>query len=315
MKHKSLLIIGGTGFFGKSILDYLDQNLFWKKKINNIIFISRGRKKFFISKSLKKKFTINHIKKNIISLKKIPYADYVFYCAILNDYKDDHKAVKNYFKLAKKYHATSKILYMSSGAIYGRQPTNIRKIDENYLSSNKKINFLNNSKNLYSINKLKNEKIFKKLSKLGVKVSIARCFAFVGRHLPRNKNYAVGNFIENIIKNKTIEVNSNHEVIRSYMYADDLVRWLFKILSSANDKCPIYNVGSDSAISIFKLADLLSKKYNILLSHKNKNCNFVDRYIPNINKAKKEFGLSIKYSNLEGVIKTIKLLKKNEKTN
>jgi len=313
-KSKTLLIIGGTGFFAKSILDYIF-NYSLLKNVKKILLLSRGHSKIKINHRLKRKIKIINIYGDISKLNKIPFADYVIYCAIIHNYKQDHKAVCNYYKLAKKFHYKSKILYTSSGAIYGRQPTHIDKIKENYLYLNKRINFPNNTKNIYSTSKLKSEKIFKKLSGLGIKVSIARCFAFVGKHLPREKNYAVGNFIENIIKNKTIKVNSTHDVIRSYMYADDLVRWLFKILSSANDKCPIYNVGSDSAISIFKLAGLLSKKYNILLSHKNKNCNFVDRYIPNINKAKKELGLSIKYSNLEGVIKTIKSLKKNAKTN
>ena len=49
MKYKSLLIIGGTGFFGNTILDYIDKSFSLKKIINNITVISRGKKKFFIS--------------------------------------------------------------------------------------------------------------------------------------------------------------------------------------------------------------------------------------------------------------------------
>jgi NAD dependent epimerase/dehydratase family enzyme len=42
MKSKSLLIIGGTGFVGKSILDYLKKNN--HLAINKIIIFSRGLK-------------------------------------------------------------------------------------------------------------------------------------------------------------------------------------------------------------------------------------------------------------------------------
>ena len=45
MKPKSLLIIGGTGFFGKSILKYLSINNSINIKINKIFILSRGELK------------------------------------------------------------------------------------------------------------------------------------------------------------------------------------------------------------------------------------------------------------------------------
>jgi len=307
-KPKTLLIIGGTGFFGKSILDYfVDYRL--SKNIKKILLLSRGINKIKVSQKLKKKIKIINIYGDISKLNKVPYADYVIYCTIIDDYNQDYKAVCNYYELAKKYHYKSRILYTSSGAIYGQQPKNIKKIKENYLSFKKKIKFRSNLKTIYSISKFKSEKKFQELGELGIKVSIARCFAFVGKHLPRDKGYAVGNFISNIVRNKTIKINATFDVIRSYMYADDLARWLLKIVFNANSKCPIYNVGSDSETSIFTLADQLSKKYNIKLFCKTKDSNFVDRYVPSINKAKNKLRLNIKYNNLESVIKTIKLLR------
>jgi dTDP-glucose 4,6-dehydratase len=309
MKYKSLLVIGGSGFFGKSVLDYLYKNSFLTKKIKNITIISRGRQKFFINKILKKKFTITHIKKNIINLKKIPYADYVLYCAILKNYNDDHKAVKNYFKLAKKYHCKSKILYMSSGAVYGQQPKYLKKFDENYLFKNKRIDFKNKDRNKYSIIKLKNENIFKKLGQLGLEVSIARCFAFVGRFLPRNSNYIVGNFIQSILDRKPIKVKADYRVIRSYMFADDLARWLLKIVSKANNACPIYNVGSDYCVNMRTFGIYLAKKNRLNLEFNKIRSNFIDVYLPSINKAKKELKLRLKYNSVEAVNHTINSLK------
>ena len=37
MKEESILIIGGSGFFGKSILDYFSRNLSLKKSINQTL--------------------------------------------------------------------------------------------------------------------------------------------------------------------------------------------------------------------------------------------------------------------------------------
>jgi dTDP-glucose 4,6-dehydratase len=310
METKKLLIIGGSGFFAKSILDYiLDYNLF--KNVKTVLLLSRKFNKIIISKNLKKKIKIKNIRADISKLKKIPFADYVIYCAINHNYNDDYKAVYNYYKLAKKYHLKSKILFTSSGAVYGLQPKHIKKIREDYLVNNKRINFGDKSKNNYSMVKLKNEKIFQRLTKFGIKVSIARCFAFVGKYLPRDINFVVGNFIENILNNKKIEIKSNHQVIRSYMHEYDLVNWLYRILKNANINCPIYNVGSDQAINIRKLAFYLSNKYKLGMKLKKIQSNFEDIYIPSISKAKKELKLNLKYNNFNAVDEVISNIRNN----
>ena len=279
-----------------------------KKKINDIKVISRGKKNFFIHRKLKKRIKITHIKKNIISLKKIPYADYVLYCAILKNYKDDHKAVKNYFKLAKKYHRRSKIIYTSSGAVYGQQSKYLKKFNENYFLKNKRIDFKNKDRNMYSVYKLKNENIFRKLGELGLEVSIARCFAFVGKFLPRKSNYIVGNFIQSILDRQPIKIKADYGIIRSYMHTDDLVEWLLKIVSKANNTCPIYNVGSNYPVNMRTVGLYLAKR-NKLSSKFNKiRTNFVDVYLPSINKAKKELKLKLRYSSLKAIDDTVNSL-------
>jgi dTDP-glucose 4,6-dehydratase len=310
MKSKKLLIIGGSGFFAKSILDHiLDYNLL--KNVKTVLLLSRGFNKIIISKNLKKKIKIKTIRADISKLKKIPFADYVIYCVINHNYKEDYKAVCNYYKLAKKYHLKSKILFTSSGAVYGLQPLHVNKIKENYLLKNKRVDFYNYNKNIYSITKLKNEEIFKNLGKFGIKVSIARCFAFVGKYLPRENNFVVGNFIKNILSKEKIEVKSVYNVIRSYMHEDDLVAWLFKILKNANRNCPVYNVGSDQEINIRKLAFYLSNKYNLPIQLKRLKSTFHDRFLPSIIKAKKELNLKLGYTNYKAVDEVINRLKNN----
>jgi nucleoside-diphosphate-sugar epimerase len=309
---KILLLIGGTGFFGKSILKYFLYNInSLEKRFSKIIILSRGVVKTKIDRKINEKIRIIKICADISKLKKIPFADYVIYCAINHNYNEDYKAVCNYFKLAKKYHLRSRVLYTSSGAVYGQQPKLIKKIKENYLLNNKRINFKDKNKNNYSITKLKNEEIFKKLAKSGIKVAIARCFAFVGKYLPRESNYVVGNFIQNILNKKKIEIKSDYHVIRSYMYENDLVVWLFRIVKNASLNCPIYNVGSDQEINIRNLAFYLSNKYKLTLKIKKIKLSFEDRYLPSILKAKKELNLKLQYSNFRAINEVIKELKNN----
>ena len=310
MNSKSLLIIGARGFFGHSIIDHIFNN-YKKNNIKKILLLSRGVDKVKIDKKINKRVKIIKICADISKLKKIPFADYVIYCVINKNYIQDYKAVCNYYNLAKRYHLKSRILYTSSGAVYGQQPKIIKKIKENYLFKNKRMDFYNYNKNIYSMTKLRNEEIFKKLGKIGIKVSIARCFAFVGKHLPRDTNFVVGNFIKNILNKEKIEVKSIHNVIRSYMHEDDLVIWLLKILKRADINCPIYNVGSDQEVNIRKLALYLSNKYKLPIKLKKIKSNIEDRYLPSIHKSKKELNLKLQYSNYKAINEVIKRLKNN----
>ena len=312
MKPKSLLVIGGTGFFGKSILKYLSNNSLLNIKINKIFILSRRKLELATyNKKLKKKFKIIKINSNILTIKSLPKVDYVIYSAILKNYKNDHKAVKNYLNLAKKNHLNSKILYISSGAVYGKQPETNKGFKENYLQFNNKISFKKSYKKEYSKIKLKNEKLFQQFGKTGAKVSIARCFSFVGPNLPLNTNYVIGNIINNILKNENIIIKANYKIIRSYMYSDDLVRWLLKILDHSNNLCPIFNVGSDNKVSIHKIANVLAKKYNLVILSPKISSKKIDNYIPNINKARKELNLKINNDSLEAIQKTINFHLKN----
>ena len=310
IQAKTLLIIGGTGFFAKSIIDYI-HNCTLSSKINKIFLLSRSIKKINIKKKLNNRIEIKAIRADISKLKKIPFADYIIYCAINHDYVEDHKSVCNYYKLAKKYHSKSKILYTSSGAVYGQQPKKIKKLTENYLVNNKRISFKSTDKNSYSLTKLKNERVFQKLSELKIKVSIARCFAFVGRYLQRDKSYAVGNFINSILNKKNIEIKSNHRVIRSYMHEHDLSRWLLEIVKNAKTNCPIYNVGSDEGVDIRKLALYLSNKYKVDLKLEKINSDFEDRYLPSTLKAKKILNLKLSFDNYSSVSEVIQRIINN----
>ena len=279
-----------------------------RKKINDITVISRGKKIFFVHKNLNKRIKITYIKKNLISLKKIPYADYVLYSAILKNCKDDHKAVKNYFELAKKYHRRSKIIYTSSGAVYGQQPKYLKKFNENYFLKIKRIDFENKDRNMYSVYKLKNENIFKKLGELGLEVSIARCFAFVGKFFPTIFNFIVDNFIQSILDRKPIKIKADYGIVRSYMHTDDLVEWLLKIVSKANNTCPIYNVGSNYPVNMRTVGLYLAKRNKLSIKFNKIRKNFSDVYLPSINKAKKELKLKLRYSSLKAIDDTVNSL-------
>ena len=292
---KSLLFIGGTGFLGQSFFDYINKDKLNKLKLSKIIIVSRKKK------LVKSKIKVSYIKKSISNIKLIPYVDYIIYAANSDNNLENLKGINTFINLMNEKHKKTKILFTSSGAVYG--PRKIKK----KMNEKEKINFSNVSKfsgykKDYAKAKIIMERKFNKLAKKGFNVSIARLFSFIGRKILINKNFAVTNLI-NQAKNKKSEsifLSDNRDVYRGYMNSDDLIRWLINILLNSSPKCNIYNVGSDQAISIENLAKLISIKYNkkikknYNLSSKNKK-QIIDYYVPSIAKAKKDLNLRLRY--------------------
>lgn len=311
--NQNLLILGGSGFFGKSILEFLYQKkFFYKKKFNTITILSRQyRGNNIIVNKLKEYFKVIYIKKDFFKMDKLPEAQFIIYCLLLDSAKKNYQAVKHFVRIAKKLRTKSSIAFTSSGAVYGNKLNKKKRVMEN-LSLNNKFNFLTLEKNKYAISKLKSEKFLERLSKKGFKIIILRCFAFVGKDLPSNKGFAVKDFIDRVISLKEVTVNSRHKVLRSYMHQNDLANWVLTILLNNIKLFSIYNVGSDEPISIHNLAHSLSKKFSLKFESNYCKSNYIDSYIPNIAKAKNDFKLKLCFNNLEAIYKTIKDLKKNK---
>jgi len=292
---KSILIIGGTGFLGQSFFDCLDKGYLNKLNLSKIIIISRKRK------TIKSKFKISFIKKNITDIKKIPVTDYIIYAANSSRNSENLKGIYNFKKLLNKNHKKTKILFTSSGAVYGESKTK-KKFKESDLISLKNVSSFKGYKVGYAKSKILMENEFKKLGKNGFNVSIGRLFTFIGKRIMINKNLAVTNLV-NQAKNKKINLitfDTSKDVYRSYMNSKDLIRWLIKILLNASKKCNIFNVGSDEVITIENLAKMIGKKFNKKIQNssdlKKNKPKVVDFYVPSIARSKKILKLEIKYN-------------------
>jgi dTDP-glucose 4,6-dehydratase/UDP-glucose 4-epimerase len=128
---------------------------------------------------------------------------------------------------------------------------------------------------------------------------VARCFSFIGPSLPLDIHYAAGNFIRDALTKDSINIFGNGTQVRSYLDIRDLVVWLLT-LTTENNNSKIYNVGSNYEISIENLAYLIrdivapSKSVEIQNKVENNTGNFVRSwYVPNIEKAKKDFNLNV----------------------
>ena len=297
---KKLLIIGGSGFIGSSIVDSAVNKKLIKKKINEIFVLSRSNK----SKQKKNRHVkITYINNNILNVKKIPQIDYIIYCLKNTDIKISNNYFNKFLKLLKTLKNKPNILFTSSGAVYGKN-NNKKKVSEKEKIDTKAINNFEGYKKKYAKEKLFIEKKFKDLATKNYNVSIARCFTFIGKNIVRY-NYAISDLINAANNKNNIILNSQIDVFRSYMHSDDLSNWLITILKNSNTKCPIYNVGSDKVINLKNLTKKIGIMTNKKISIKIKKSNKFDYYIPSILKAKKELNLKNSISLKDALSSTI----------
>ncbi len=177
-----------------------------------------------------------------------------------------------------------RVLYASSGAVYGRQPANVERLAEDFVADPATVS-------PYGRLKQRSEAL---LLESGLDCVIARGFAFVGPYLPLTDKFAAGSFLRDALAGGPIRIQGNGLPVRSYMYAADLIIWLLNLLMKGKPRSA-YNVGSDQDITLSELAGLIGTTTSGIGVRvaKTPSSESTDRYIPSINKAKQELGLNV----------------------
>ena len=303
LKGKRIFITGGTGFFGKWILETFAKANSDLKLNLEVVILTRNINAF------RQNFKYLYNNKIFIFLEgdinnfKFPEDkfDIVIHAATDSNselYKTNPllmfdtilNGTRNVLDFAVR-NEVKNFLYISSGAVYGKQPCELSLITEDYSGAPE----LNDINSAYSEGKRAAEMLCVLYSsKYGISVKIARCFAFVGPYLPLSKHFAIGNFMNDYLKDKAIEVKGDGTTVRSYLYSADLVIWLLTILLKGKN-CRPYNVGSEIGISIRKLAETISafsgKSLDVKVMTKLNDQGNTYRYVPCTGRAHNELGL------------------------
>ena len=186
-----------------------------------------------------------------------------------------------------------KLLLTSSGAVYGKQPSEITHVSEDYLGAPDPL--LPGS--AYGEGKRVSEHMCAVHDRQHrYQAKIARCFAFVGPHLPLDTHFAIGNFIRDAMRGGPINLVGDGTPYRSYLYASDLAVWLWTILFRGQAS-RAYNVGSDRALTIGELAGVVRQEMKQNVGVEIERVAVPgrpgSRYVPAIARARGELGLRV----------------------
>jgi nucleoside-diphosphate-sugar epimerase len=319
LRDAHLLITGGTGFFGIWLLE----SLLWaneKYELNiRITVLSRSPERFLAQRAphLRGRTGLNFVAGSLIDFEfpSIP-CTHILHAASetnldqSNDWAQRHldtaiNGTRRLLDMAAT-HRSKAVLITTSGAVYSPMDT---IVDNLCVEGPAGVVDYSSERIVYGQSKRMMEIITSVAGQQhGYRALIARCFAFVGPYLSLDSNYAIGNFMRDVLLNRDVVVGGDGTPLRSYLYSTDLVVWLIRILTKGRSGVP-YNVGGDEVVSIGELAHLVAKvggrPNSVIIKGTPIPSKKPSAYLPSLNRTESELNLKVTVSLEEAIRRTL----------
>jgi dTDP-glucose 4,6-dehydratase len=213
--------------------------------------------------------------------------------ARLRSLERDTAATRRMLDFAKNA-GTRRLLFTSSGAVYGNQPATLERVAETYSGLPDPAD----PRAAYGHGKRLSELACAASARAGgFDAVIGRLFTFVGPHLSLGAGFAVVDFMADILAGRAIRIGGDGTAVRSYLYGADLAIWLWTLLlRGAPGRA--YNVGSAQPLTIRALAELMAAELSpgtaIEVAHRTVAGAAGARYVPSVDRAESELGLRVR---------------------
>ena len=292
LRGQKIFITGGTGFVGT----WLVESLVWANERLNLnaqaLLLTRSPGRVRVNNP-----ALQVLKGDIRSF-AYPESDFAFVIHAATEqghapsnFELDIQGTRHVLEFART-HGTRWLLFTSSGAVYGRQPPELTHIPEDYPGAPSTVD-LNSG---YGQAKRASEFLCANYAqRFGFSAIIARLFAFAGPHLPLDLNFAIGNFVRDVLAGGPVRIAGDGTPYRSYLYAADLAIWLWTLLVRGESGRP-YNVGSGEDLTIADLARTVvantAPGIPIEIARQVVPGVPPSRYVPSVERARIELGLT-----------------------
>jgi nucleoside-diphosphate-sugar epimerase len=172
------------------------------------------------------------------------------------------------------------VLHLSSGAVYRDSHTQFHKLKETDP-------ILKHTDDTYVVAKIgiENSLRLRQTKQENAMCSNLRLFAFYGPSLPLDAHFAIGNFMQDAIRNRAIRITGNPGTIRSYLHVSDLCRAIIRFM--AKPKNGDFNIGSENALDMASLAANFAQMFGLPdpSIEKNAHLSSLTHYVPSTSKA------------------------------
>ncbi len=248
---KKVLITGSQGMLGGGLSVVLT-NLILEQKLNCQLYLAS--RSWGSSEKISRNEKVKFITNEQARAGNIPF-DFIIHCASPSNITKV-QSLKELIDLNIGYlqdcinFSTKKIVYISSGEVYGGKITNT--------ATPLSISDLSNRRNWYPSAKLEAERILGELSAVqGFSLDVIRLFHTFGPGLNPNDGRSFGDIIYGAAISKKITLKSTGSQVRSFLYLTDAIRAILMCMST---KTPnrIFNVGSPNPVSIYGFANLVA---------------------------------------------------------
>lgn len=316
LRDRTILVTGGTGFFGRWIVESL-LHVEGRRRLGlRLVLLSRdvatARARFAHCRGSS---VLTFVEGDVRSPPSMPVPiDLVLHGAASSDARSNRAdpdgvvativdGTRAVLALARTGGA-SRVLFISSGAVYGEVGASRLLVDESTPSALDPLD----PTATYGVAKACAEHLCALASRdESFEVPVARCFAFLGPLLPLDAHFAAGNFLRDALAGRAITIQGDGTSVRSYLYPTDLVVALVRVLVRGRGG-RAYNVGSDVPVSIAELGETIADLGGTtvrILGRVDTTTAVRSRYVPDVTRLRSELAFDPAVSLRDAIARTL----------